>query len=173
MHTAQTAGSWPEARVLELKCLWSDGLSAARIAKVLGGVSRNAVIGKVHRLGLAGRPTPSPPAGRRPTTPTRAARAASTPKPPPPPRPPSAPQAARRPRHAEVAQASGPYAPLWLLGPGACRWPIGDPRGAGFGFCGAPTVRRPYCDDHRGRAYRAAPGRADRSASPARRRGVG
>ncbi len=45
-----------------LKKLWQDGLSASQIAKQLGGVTRNAVIGKVHRLGLSGRATPSKPA---------------------------------------------------------------------------------------------------------------
>ena len=52
------------ARVELLKKLWADGLSASQIAAQLGGVTRNAVIGKVHRLGLAGRATPSRPAKR-------------------------------------------------------------------------------------------------------------
>ena len=46
---------WSEDRVERLKVLWADGLSASQVAKQLGGVTRNAVIGKVHRLGLAGR----------------------------------------------------------------------------------------------------------------------
>jgi len=41
--------SWTDERVEVLKKLWSDGLSASQIAKQLGGVTRNAVIGKVHR----------------------------------------------------------------------------------------------------------------------------
>jgi GcrA cell cycle regulator len=49
---------WTEERVAELKELWSSGLSAAQIAARLGDVTRNAVIGKVHRLGLSGRPSP-------------------------------------------------------------------------------------------------------------------
>src|ERR1700741_489771 len=53
---------WSETRVTTLSQLWRDGLSASQIAKQLGGVTRNAVIGKVHRLGLAGRATPSRPA---------------------------------------------------------------------------------------------------------------
>ena len=47
--------SWTDERVELLKKLWQDGLSASQIAGELGGITRNAVIGKVHRLGLAGR----------------------------------------------------------------------------------------------------------------------
>src|SRR5204863_2873937 len=53
---------WTDERVELLKRLWQDGLSASQIAKQLGGVTRNAVIGKVHRLGLSGRAAPSKPA---------------------------------------------------------------------------------------------------------------
>ena len=53
---------WTDERVEVLKKLWLDGLSASQIAKQLGGVTRNAVIGKVHRLGLSGRAAPSQPA---------------------------------------------------------------------------------------------------------------
>ena len=53
---------WTDERVELLKKLWLDGLSASQIAKQLGGVTRNAVIGKVHRLGLSGRAAPSKPA---------------------------------------------------------------------------------------------------------------
>lgn len=49
---------WTEERVAELTELWNSGLSAARVAAKLGEVTRNAVIGKVHRLGLSGRPSP-------------------------------------------------------------------------------------------------------------------
>ncbi len=49
---------WTEERVAELTELWNSGLSAARVAAKLGDVTRNAVIGKVHRLGLSGRPSP-------------------------------------------------------------------------------------------------------------------
>ena len=49
---------WTEARVDKLKTLWEDGLSASQIAENLGDVTRNAVIGKTHRLGLSSRPSP-------------------------------------------------------------------------------------------------------------------
>ena len=47
--------SWTDDRVETLKRMWSEGQSASAIAKELGGVTRNAVIGKVHRLGLSNR----------------------------------------------------------------------------------------------------------------------
>lgn len=49
---------WTETRVERLRSLWSEGLSASQIADHLGGVTRNAVIGKAHRLGLSSRPSP-------------------------------------------------------------------------------------------------------------------
>lgn len=55
---------WSEERTALLRKLWAEGLSASQIATQLGGVTRNAVIGKIHRLGLAGRATPSRPAKR-------------------------------------------------------------------------------------------------------------
>src|ERR1700749_3350562 len=59
--SAAAIGGWTEDRVAALKKLWLEGLSASQIAKQLGGVTRNAVIGKVHRLGLSGRATPASP----------------------------------------------------------------------------------------------------------------
>ena len=47
--------SWTDERVETLKKMWAEGQSASQIAKELGGVTRNAVIGKVHRLGLSNR----------------------------------------------------------------------------------------------------------------------
>ncbi len=49
--------SWTDDRVEKLKAMWGEGQSASQIAKALGGVTRNAVIGKVHRLGLSNRAT--------------------------------------------------------------------------------------------------------------------
>src|SRR5205085_3487206 len=50
--------SWTEERIERLKKMWHDGATASQIADELGGVSRNAVIGKAHRLGLKARPSP-------------------------------------------------------------------------------------------------------------------
>src|SRR3954451_11674173 len=53
--------SWTEERIERLKKMWHDGATASEIADELGGVSRNAVIGKAHRLGLEQRPSPVKP----------------------------------------------------------------------------------------------------------------
>ena len=50
--------SWTDERIERLKKMWADGATASQIADELGGVSRNAVIGKAHRLGLEQRPSP-------------------------------------------------------------------------------------------------------------------
>ncbi len=163
--------SWTDERVELLRQLWLDGKSASQISAQLGhGLTRNAVIGKVHRLGLAGRaktPTPAAPA----------------------PRPASAPRAATRP-----AQSSGPAIhaaapmrgntalaveseplietrPVFLdeedvvvpmslrvtiveLREAMCRWPLGDPSSQEFRYCGSPSSGTgPYCTHHSQLAY--------------------
>ena len=50
--------SWTDERIDQLKSMWTKGMTASQIAEELGGVSRNAVIGKAHRLGLQSRPSP-------------------------------------------------------------------------------------------------------------------
>ena len=62
---------WTDTRTERLKALWADGRSASEIAGLLGEVTRNAVIGKVHRLGLAGRKTTSRKPVPRRTSPRR------------------------------------------------------------------------------------------------------
>lgn len=67
--------SWTDERVELLKKMWSEGQSASQIAKELGGVTRNAVIGKVHRLGLSNRSgggTPQPAQPVKPAEPVKA-----------------------------------------------------------------------------------------------------
>ncbi len=151
---------WTDTRTERLKALWAEGRSASEIAGLLGEVTRNAVIGKVHRLGLAGRQTTSRQPGPRRTSPrrhrsgrvelrlppSRFVRAAS-PLPPSPPSP-----------------VAALMLPLRQLRDDQCRWPIGDPRQAGFGFCGcqkAPGI--PYCGHHAAIAYNPA-GRCGRYA---------
>ncbi|HUF86830.1 MAG TPA: GcrA family cell cycle regulator, partial [Thermohalobaculum sp.] len=81
--------SWTDERVEKLKELWAEGVSASQIAKTLGGVTRNAVIGKVHRLGLSNRASAGqPPAedakpAEKPAAAARAARPAAAPPEPP------------------------------------------------------------------------------------------
>jgi len=136
--------SWTDDRVEVLKKLWLEGLSASQIAKQLGGVTRNAVIGKVHRLGLSGRAAPSQPA--------RAVRA------PRPPRPVSQPVVRREPHAAgpahprpEPPRLYAPEAPgtatVLTLGAHMCKWPIGDPSSDEFTFCGR-RAEGAYCAEH-------------------------
>ncbi len=79
--------SWNDERVEMLKKMWGEGQSASQIAKELGGVTRNAVIGKVHRLGLSNRNGTGSTAAPAPNTPdtkakpAAAAKAAEAPKP--------------------------------------------------------------------------------------------
>jgi GcrA cell cycle regulator len=68
--------SWDDGRIERLKKLWSDGLSASQIAAELGGVTRNAVIGKVHRLGLSNREGAAEEAEAAPAAADRAAASA-------------------------------------------------------------------------------------------------
>ena len=58
--------SWTEERIERLKKMWTEGSTASQIADELGGVSRNAVIGKAHRLGLESRPSPVKPGDEKP-----------------------------------------------------------------------------------------------------------
>ncbi len=146
---------WTDERVSTLKKLWLDGLSASQIAKQLGGVTRNAVIGKVHRLGLSGRAAPSQPA--RPAFKA--------------PRPPRAPAPVQPVMRRVVVAAAEPAAmpmvyraeevgsaTVLTLGAHMCKWPIGDPSRDGFSFCGRGTRGDdgPYCSEHAALAYQPA-----------------
>lgn len=142
---------WTEERVEILKTLWTAGNTAVEVSRHLG-VTRNAVIGKVHRLGLGGRQAPAAPraiavrtARRSRATPTWTRVTAPTPAPP-----------APRPRPVD-AQELAPTAILTTLHVHSCRWPIGHPDDADFGFCGRDrTSHTPYCSDHQTMAFRRA-----------------
>jgi GcrA cell cycle regulator len=132
---------WSETRVTTLSQLWRDGLSASQIAKQLGGVTRNAVIGKVHRLGLSGRAAASAPA-RAPRT--------ATPRPTRPRRVVLAAPAVRKPpvlAFAPAPEGPGLIGDMALLGAHVCKWPIGDPKSPDFSFCGRQADGR-YCAAH-------------------------
>ena len=73
--------SWTEERIERLKKMWHDGATASQIADELGGVSRNAVIGKAHRLGLEQRPSPVKPGDEKEVKKPTAAPAPATPAP--------------------------------------------------------------------------------------------
>ncbi|NWK95520.1 GcrA cell cycle regulator [Sphingobium lactosutens] len=111
--------SWTDERIDQLKAMWERGLTASQIADELGGVSRNAVIGKAHRLGLQSRPSPvkANEAPKKPAPPRKPAPEADTPRaaapiapPPAPPRPaaPVAPAAPAAPVAAASADAPPP-----------------------------------------------------------------
>jgi GcrA cell cycle regulator len=146
--------AWTDQRVETLKKLWTEGLSASQIAKEMGeGVTRNAIIGKVHRLKLSGRATPSRPprprikAAPKPRVTTSAPRtstspvvARETPIAPPPLEPTPLP--------------SGEFATVLTLTNHICKWPIGDPTDPDFRFCGRKSkAASPYCDSHASQAY--------------------
>lgn len=136
--------SWTDERVALLKKLWGEGKTAAEIASALGGITRNAVIGKAHRLKLSNRLSPI-----QPTTKKNVKPAANTSNPPPEKKP------ARV--QAPVTIPAGQGLALADLNSRQCRWPDGDPREANFGFCGHTIVPGlPYCPDHAKVAYQAA-----------------
>ncbi|MEP4291272.1 MAG: GcrA family cell cycle regulator [Rhizobiaceae bacterium] len=167
--------SWTDERVARLAKLWAEGLSASQIAADLGGVTRNAVIGKVHRLGLSGRAKPagkSNAASRR-KPPARAANGGGS----------SAngrggsgqtrtrsttrtvgntvikvdfeEEVAFQPKPVEdlvkpVSRELG----LLQLTESTCKWPTGDPTMPGFSFCGHNTNEdKPYCEYHNKLAF--------------------
>jgi GcrA cell cycle regulator len=130
---------WTDERVEQLKGLWNEGLSASQIARALGGITRNAVIGKVHRLGLAGRAAPA--RAERPRAQRRSSIHAAPPLP-------------------EVIEEDpiklddGNFATVLTITDRMCHWPIGDPSETEFHFCGRkPRNGSPYCEAHARKAY--------------------
>ncbi len=154
--------SWTNERVELLRRLWLEGLSASQIANELAnGITRNAVIGKVHRLGLSGRVKASMPAmprprGKplRPATPRHsipavrgntalAIKAAAMEAPEPQPL-------------EDVVIPISERVTIMDLKEAMCRWPLGDPTSAEFRFCGAKkpvSATGPYCAYHSRIAY--------------------
>ncbi|MBN9036194.1 MAG: GcrA family cell cycle regulator [Rhizobiales bacterium] len=159
--------NWTDERVELLRKLWSEGLSASQIAAQLGGVSRNAVIGKVHRLKLSGR-------GRATASAPRAKKASAGPA-----------KTATRPTRTITASIGAtalqvqfdaePVArqvlrpvqdvvvpisrrlELTQLTERTCKWPNGDPLAEDFNFCGNDVGESgPYCGYHSRLAYQPA-----------------
>jgi GcrA cell cycle regulator len=156
---------WTEERIAVLKARWAEGASCAQIAAELGGVSRNAVIGKIHRLGLSGQSrteTERAPRAARPRTAGQPGRAPER-KPACPPRPLSPGERYRPMSERDVAAPDMRPCSLMDLTERTCRFPIGIPGTPGFHFCGANAVigldrdrrRRclPYCAFHARIAY--------------------
>jgi GcrA cell cycle regulator len=153
---------WNDERVALLRKLWTEGLSASQIAKQLGGVTRNAVIGKVHRLGLAGRATPSRPAKR----PVRASRPRIIGPSAPRMRPPSSVPSVVIPDLEPLKFEDGRAANVLTINESMCKFPIGDPTDPNFAFCGRGAVGSPYCSDHARLAYQPSQAKKRRQSEP-------
>jgi GcrA cell cycle regulator len=162
--------SWTDERIALLRTSWESGMTASQIAEALGeGVTRNAVIGKAHRLGLEARPSPVKvgeivedlvdgvvaavegvigAAGE-------AIAAVVAPR--------AAPKRPARP----VVPAKPAKTTLLDLSEKVCKWPIGHPGETDFHFCGKPSQSSfPYCTEHCAIAYQAQLPRRDRSRPP-------
>ena len=161
--------SWTDERVELLKKMWGDGQSASQIAKELGGVTRNAVIGKVHRLGLSNRtggPGATPQKAEAPAKAAPKAEPKAKPKPKTDARPAPEPETKPAlPARKQIIPAGQPLPPqpsaneispealakvseiekkakrlsLMELTERTCKWPVGDPATDEFWFCGLPV----------------------------------
>ncbi|MCP4933442.1 MAG: GcrA cell cycle regulator [bacterium] len=164
--------AWTDERVELLKKLWAEGLSARQIADQLGGVTRNAVIGKVHRLGLSGRATTSRSKTMRPrkkrvdsSVKTMSGTSSQTPR--------AAVSAKEATPHQSPGLENFPTAMITpideLVIPLAdrvtmetlkekhCKWPIGDPSEEDFHYCGHTRHGDGvYCEFHMAKAYQPA-----------------
>lgn len=118
--------TWSDERVEQLKELWGAGKTAAQIAQELGdGLTRNAVIGKAHRLGLSGRVAPVQKKIDKPLPP----------------------------EVNDIPAKNGGISLLELTEK-TCRYPYGDPQKPGFHFCGGCSLPGlPYCAEHAAIAY--------------------
>jgi len=134
--------AWTDDRIDVLRKLWGSGFSASQIAKELGeGVTRNAVIGKAHRLGLEKRPSPVK---------TDKTKKAAKPKAAPPPK--------------KEKVSSNSTVTLLDLTDRMCKWPSGHPGDDDFHFCGKNSQPgMPYCGKHCLEAYQAQPPRRDKA----------
>ncbi|MBX7146053.1 MAG: GcrA family cell cycle regulator [Alphaproteobacteria bacterium] len=130
---------WTEQRINLLKDLWGQGKSASQIARILGeGLTRNAVIGKVHRLGLASRPTVSSSPQSIPKIPEK--------------KPVVVEKNTVKKKVKPSSTLSVSVAPPIVQR--TCMWPIGDPKQSDFQFCGQVVeVGKPYCSEHCNIAY--------------------
>jgi GcrA cell cycle regulator len=170
--------SWTEQKIQMLKDMWGHGYSASEIAKHLGGLTRNAVIGKAHRLKLSSRPSPikredEGAAGLpgsvgnvMPVMKQTRKRVMLRPLPVVP-----TPSTVKSPASKESYRSSFDSAikrtegiAVTKAGDRHCRWPVGDPRSPDFRFCGCNAYEgMPYCIDHARVAYQSV-GRKQRAA---------
>ena len=131
--------SWTDEKVEKLKELWGKGNTASQIAEIIGGITRNAVIGKAHRLGLSGRMATKKSNGGISII---------------------------RKKRVNISQAQKiidispvidePMNPTAFqdIKDGLCRWPLGEPEEIDFKFCGRNTKEGiVYCQSHYKQAY--------------------
>ncbi len=170
--------AWTEQMVEDLRKMWKEGLTTGEIGKRLN-VSKNSIVGKVHRLGLSGRPSPIKKKSEGDTV--NAAKEAKAPvaekaeKKTVEPAKPATPAKPRLQKTVEPAEkASAPaakefeprlarkepekkhngFVTLTDLDCHTCRWPIGDPKDENFHFCGKKIkIGQTYCDEHASVAY--------------------
>ena len=140
---------WTDETIARIRALWAEGHSTAEIGRRMG-ISKNAVVGKAHRLSLPARPSPirrgtgekrAPrPMVRRVTGPTLPA-LQSVER-----------QAASKPALVVLRPVAVQPRPAGRVS--SCCWPLGEPGTSEFRFCGDPTVpAKPYCDEHAAIAY--------------------
>lgn len=184
--------SWTDERIETLKRMWGEGQSASQVAKELGGVTRNAVIGKVHRLGLSNRAGGTASANARPSatdaSATKAEKASPTAKArsteekaepetvasiarkaiipadqPLPPQPSANEISPEALASVREVEKKAKKISLMELTERTCKWPIGDPATDDFWFCGlAVQSGKPYCEAHVGIAFQPMSARRDR-----------
>jgi GcrA cell cycle regulator len=149
---------WTEETIVRLRVLWDEGHSTAEIGRRMG-VSKNAVVGKAHRLSLPARPSPirreGESTGRRrrprrtsgptlPALPTVSLPSLAAPEPAP----------ARMPQPERPVLRAVPDAPRPTGRVSPCCWPLGEPGTKTFRFCdGASVPGKPYCEEHAAVAY--------------------
>lgn len=159
------ADRWSDEKLAKAEKMWSDGATAAEIANTLGGTTRNAVMGMAHRRHWPARATKE----RKPVPPDKRRYVRKPPRP--------------KERHYSLGfgarfQSPVPITPRPVEEPpkppearmvslmdlkfDECRFPIGDPKKTGFGFCGAPKAY-PYCPYHMGIAYQPVTSRSERN----------
>ncbi|MBR2033446.1 MAG: GcrA cell cycle regulator [Alphaproteobacteria bacterium] len=165
--------AWTDEMVEDLKKMWQEGLTTGEIGKRLN-VSKNSIVGKVHRLGLSGRPSPIK---KKDNNDPAAPKAEKKPSPKPISKPvvkpikeennkveklplkdkiisepeakfiPASPK--EKSTYKEVQNIS-----LTELDNHTCRWPLGDPKDENFHFCGKKVrIGQTYCDEHSAIAY--------------------
>jgi GcrA cell cycle regulator len=156
---------WTSEAIDQLRAFWDEGHSTAEIGRRMG-ISKNAVVGKAHRLNLPARPSPirreAEPSLRAPAPPRQAPPLPIIPAAPParaavpPPRrlEDRPPVAVARPAPVAPSAAMAVVRPFPRAASRSCCWPIGEPGTSGFCFCsGNATPGKPYCAEHAALAY--------------------